>query len=240
MLRLSFGRAVIAWLIVNACGLLAMPIASFVVRPHVMEWYQASANSMAPAIVAWHADVTCPHCGGAAFAGMELPASRSFGTPETHNWAICSNCRQTSRHEVSGLALRAPDRIAVDKLAAPRRWDVVVQRAAYDPNVLHVFRLVGMPGESIEIKEGSVYANGEKLEPPPGIGLRYEMPENLPASAVSEFQTAWELGATEVITLGDNSRFSNDSRFQGPVLFSDLVGVVRWRCWPPDRWGNVR
>jgi signal peptidase I len=249
-LKLIFGttllRGTLLWLASSAVAIVALPILMFLIRPYVFESFVSeSSNAMAPTIVGWHANVACPHCGAPAVVPLQRPSQQPWRqrnddeVDRDYSRILCGHCWKSGEFEQQEFAYAQPDRFSVDKLATPRRWDVVVFRA-YADNDLHVFRLVGMPGETIEIKEGAIYANGQKLVPPAGVGIQYELPGDPRISELPEFRTSWQLGDQEVILLGDNSRFSNDSRFQGPIPRADIVGVVRWRYWPPNRVGAVR
>ena len=69
---------------------------------------------------------------------------------------------------------RGGDRILVCKLIEPRRWDLMVFRFPDDPSLNYVKRLVGLPGEKLEIRDGAVWINDEKIEPPASVaGIQY-------------------------------------------------------------------
>ena len=87
-------------------------------------------------------------------------------------------------------------------------------------------RIVGLPGEVIEIDEGSLLING-KIHPEPYLaGLPHVL--GLEASQ-------WSLGGGEWFLLGDNRAHSDDSRSYGPVPATAVEGVVQLRLWPPGR-----
>ncbi len=117
----------------------------------------------------------------------------------------------------------------------------------------YVKRLVGLPGEEVFIKDGSVWINGQRLEPPESLrGLEF----------VTEFPNAhfqpkiWgtpdrsaKLGKGEYFVLGDFSQQSADSRLwetgapghpSYAVPESYLIGVVTHIYWPPGRWRILR
>lgn len=91
-----------------------------------------------------------------------------------------------------------------------------------------VKRIVGLPGEQLEIREGVVYIDGEAIEED---YLEYTSVYSYPAITLSE---------DEYFVLGDNRPVSHDSHSSdvGPV--TDLVGEVRCIIWPLDRLGSVR
>jgi signal peptidase I len=85
---------------------------------------------------------------------------------------------------------------------------------------LLVKRIIGLPGEKVEIRDGYVFINGNRL-PEPFPHDQY--PQNIPA---------YTLGPVEYYVLGDNRGNSNDSRAFGPVLREDILGRVWFRYWP--------
>jgi hypothetical protein len=86
----------------------------------------------------------------------------------------------------------------VDKLATPRRWDIVVFRIPEEPSVVYVFRLVGLPGESVSIREGLVWINGQKQAVPPALaGLEYASEPGLDTRGGEEPDAAGERPTAE-------------------------------------------
>jgi signal peptidase I len=126
------------------------------------------------------------------------------------------------------------ERIVVNKFIyrfqAIERGDVVVFWYPRDPSVSFIKRVVGLPGDLIEIRSGQVFVNG--LAAPE----RY-----LPAS----FRDADSYPPTEVrkgyyFVLGDHRRSSNDSRSWGEVPEKYIYGRAVFRFWPFDRVGPIR
>lgn len=98
------------------------------------------------------------------------------------------------------------------------RGEIVVLYAPGD-NEIVVKRVIGLPGETVEIYDGAVHINGERL---------YE-------SYIREaprFTGRWEVGENEYFVLGDNRNVSRDSTEYGPVHISRISGVVKFRFWP--------
>lgn len=89
-------------------------------------------------------------------------------------------------------------------------------------------RVIGLPGETIEIKNGYVYINGQVLEEPYLQQLTFG---NVSSRVISP---------GHVFVLGDNRSASNDSRSFGEVALSNIVGRAWFRYWPPDDIGVVR
>lgn len=121
--------------------------------------------------------------------------------------------------------------LAVDKLSyrlrEPQRGDIVVFRDPRSADRKLIKRLIGMPGESVEIKNGQVYINGQLLRELYTAGpSQYSSP----ATAVPEGQ---------YYVLGDNRNNSSDSHTWGTVSGSLIVGRAWLSYWPPAYWGLV-
>jgi signal peptidase I len=122
--------------------------------------------------------------------------------------------------------LRTDQRLVVEKVSyrlhPPRRGDVVVLKLPQNPAELLIKRVVALAGETIEVRDGSVWINGQRLseayltQPTAGVMA----PHVVPASAV--------------FVLGDNRGSSNDSRSFGPVPLADVVGRAIFSYWPPS------
>ncbi len=118
-------------------------------------------GSMAETLMGAHATYTCPNC------GYEFPVG--FHTAAGPTVVQCPNCRfqQPTRREMPGgvtLRKKAGDRIVVHGWPydvggrlAPQRWDVVVFKNPNQPDVNYIKRLIGLPGETIEIIDGDVF-----------------------------------------------------------------------------------
>src|SRR4029077_4227275 len=106
------------------------------------------------------------------------------------------------------------DRILCNKTKFPERWDVAFFKYPLDPTIRYVKRLVGLPGEHLEIHDGAVWINGEKFKPPERLGpIRYT------ASAQGDRDNPLfdiTLGPDEFFVLGDNTQHCADSRMWGP------------------------
>jgi signal peptidase I len=110
------------------------------------------------------------------------------------------------------------------------RGDVVVFWYPRDPSVSFIKRVVGLPGDSVEIRAGRLFVNGS------GVDESY-----LPPS----FRDSDNLPPTEVrrgyyFVLGDHRRSSNDSRSWGEVPERYIYGRAVFRFWPLARLGPIR
>ncbi len=125
-------------------------------------------------------------------------------------------------------------RILVNKVVyyfhEPERGDVIVfQRSS--SKVDYIKRIIGLPGESVEIKTGTVYIHDDDkviildepyIKEPPRDNFRgHTIPDE------------------QYFVLGDNRRNSSDSRNRWLVEDKDIIGKAWLSIWPPDKWGVV-
>lgn len=99
----------------------------------------------------------------------------------------------------------------------PERWDMVLYKSPFD--TLYVGRIIGLPGESVALKEGSVFINGERVVYPEYIqrlGVKYYSNFEI-LKDPKYFKQAHQLNRNEYFILGDNSKRSHDSRTFGSV-----------------------
>jgi signal peptidase I len=111
----------------------------------------------------------------------------------------------------------------------PARGDIVVFRYPRNPAEFFIKRIIGLPGEKIQVKDGSVYIfNADHNE---GVKLEEKyLPADLSTYALNEEITT--LGINEFYVLGDNRNSSKDSRSFGPVDRKFITGRVLLRGWP--------
>lgn len=108
----------------------------------------------------------------------------------------------------------------------PVRGEVVIFKSPADSRVYFIKRVIGLPGEKIELSEGRVYINGKELK------------EDYIAHFSSEDDAKVTLGPNEYYVLGDNRTNSHDSRRFGPIDKGRIIGKVWFRGWPLDRIGT--
>lgn len=127
--------------------------------------------------------------------------------------------------QASMLPTYAPgDRLLVDKmffhLTGVHRGDILIIHWSDNRDILQAKRIVGMPGEKVQIRDGSVLIDGEPLEEAylaPGTTTEPMKSDN------------WQLGPEEYFVMGDNRESSGDSRVWGPVSAADIIGRVSGR-----------
>jgi signal peptidase I len=144
---------------------------------------------------------------------------------------------QVSGHSMENT-LNHEDQLLVDKLSyrfkEPERFDIVVFPPQYDKNTYYIKRIIGLPGETVQIDEdGNIYIDGEILEESYGK----EVIQN-PGRA-SEPIT---LGDDEYFVMGDNRNNSSDSRDPavGNIKKSDIIGKAFIRIWPLSNFGLLK
>ncbi|GAB4346402.1 MAG: signal peptidase I [Phototrophicales bacterium] len=112
----------------------------------------------------------------------------------------------------------------------PQRGDIVVFNSpASDPGEPSLIkRVIGLPGETVEIRDTQVYIDGVLLDEP------YIKEPCRPSSCRDQIH---HLGENEYFLMGDNRNVSNDSRSFGPVTHDRIIGEVLFRYWPLNQIG---
>jgi len=251
LFKLSLGKSLKAWLPTLLASFATIGIAQ-IYKAYAFEAFNAPTNSMAPTILGDHAQVKCPLCGKPAYGTVwhgDIPTKvicEQFHISDRHDY-LASQPDIAEHLEQNGLHER--DRFVAAKYLTPKRWDMIIFRYPEEPGTLYIKRLIGLPGETIVIRDGSAWADGVRLEPPTDLqGLKYYMQElehfgNFQPLAGSEANPA-KLGADEYFVLGDFTAAASDSRYwqKGApghppyaVPAEYITGVVTHRFWPLHR-----
>lgn len=115
---------------------------------------------------------------------------------------------------------------------APERGQVIVFRYPKDPQEYFIKRVIGLPGESVQINDGKIIIYNQ--DHPQGFTLDESyLPSDLETMDVSGAKL--QLGSDEYFVLGDNRNNSKDSRSFGAVDRSFITGKVLFRGWPLDK-----
>ena len=130
------------------------------------------------------------------------------------------------------------DTVLVNKLnysiTGPSRGDVVVFKPHGNENThYYIKRVIGLPGETVEIRDGKIYIDGEVLE---------EELETEPVLEAGVAASPVELGEDEYFVLGDNRNNSEDSRSAdvGDVLKKHMLGKAWFVLSPKERFGYLK
>ncbi len=145
------------------------------------------------------------------------------------------------RTKVSGQSMETTlhdgDNLIVDKISyrfrEPERFEIIVFPYQHKENTYYIKRIIGLPGETVQIVEGCVYIDGEPLDEHYGN----ELMEN---AGLAEEPIV--LGEDEYFVLGDNRNHSSDSREPsvGVLHREDLLGRAWIRIWPLNKFGVIR
>lgn len=134
--------------------------------------------------------------------------------------------------------LHEKDRLFANKIslyfAGPSRGDVIVIEAPDTPDKDYIKRVIGLEGDTVEIKEGEVYVNG--------IVLKEEYLDGDTYTHIYE-DSIWEVPEGHLFVLGDNREqgASKDSRYFGTVSLKTIKGITEFRYFPIDnRFGKIK
>lgn len=148
------------------------------------------------------------------------------------------------RTEVNGASmeptLHNQDNLFVDKISYrfsdPERFDVIVFPFQYQEETFYIKRIIGLPGETVQIDEnGVIYINGEVLKE--NFGKEVIKPDKIGLAAEPIV-----LGEDEYFVMGDNRNDSFDSRFAqvGNISRDEIIGRAWLRIWPLKDFGFVK
>jgi signal peptidase I len=109
------------------------------------------------------------------------------------------------------------------------RGDVVVFWYPLDRSKSFIKRVIGLPGDTVEIRDGHLYLNGDQMDEP-----------YVPASYLDGASyAARTLAPDEYFVMGDHRDSSNDSRMFGPVPRQYIYGKAVFAYWPADHFGSL-
>ena len=134
--------------------------------------------------------------------------------------------------------LAAGDTVLINRLAykigEPKRGDIIAYKVSDDKNAsTHIKRVIGLPGETIEIREGQILINGET----------YQEKKNFPSIQNPGLaETSVTLDGDEYFVLGDNRNNSEDSRFVdvGNIKEENIIGKLWYVVSPWDKFGFLK
>ncbi|HTK43960.1 MAG TPA: signal peptidase I [Patescibacteria group bacterium] len=134
--------------------------------------------------------------------------------------------------------------VLVDKLtphwASYERGDIVVFHApaGFQPanDVPFIKRVIGLPGDTVEIRDGSVYVNDVRL------AEEYVFADgaDVGTEPAPDGSTTWHVPEGMLFVLGDHRPASEDSRVFGPIQISSVLGRAWLRYWPLDSFGVLK
>jgi signal peptidase I len=124
--------------------------------------------------------------------------------------------------------------------APPKRGDIIVLEFKEgvlnkllplpDPNEIdYIKRVIGLPGDELDLRDGAVYLNGVKLDEPYAKGITLKQSLDFPLKVPEK----------SVFVMGDNRQNSSDSRQIGFIAYSRIKGKAVFRIWPFKDFGNI-
>ena len=110
---------------------------------------------------------------------------------------------------------------------APQRGDIIVFQPPDKAQPDYIKRVIGLPGDTVEVRSGHVYVNGKILDEP-----------YIKAAPNYTFAVQ-KLAEDSYFVLGDNRNNSNDSHNGWTIPRESIVGKAWLRIWPPNDWGVI-
>lgn len=139
---------------------------------------------------------------------------------------------------VDGLSmmptLHNGDRMIVNKLGNPDRFDIIVFHAPEQKD--YIKRVIGLPGDTVEYRDDILYVNGKAYEEPYLDFYKEQIIDDGPLTPdfTLEETPGGNITVPEgaVFVMGDNRRFSKDSRHIGTISFDEIIGDTNLVYWP--------
>ena len=138
--------------------------------------------------------------------------------------------------------LQNGNRLVVSKLSELQRFDVIVFHAP-DSSEKYIKRIIGLPGDTIEMKDDTLYVNRKAYHEPYLKKLKDQKLEGMLLTGdftLSEIVGKKVVPEGYVFVLGDNRLLSKDSRHFGLLPIKEIVGKAVLRTWPIDEIGFVK
>ncbi|MEA2640523.1 MAG: signal peptidase [Chloroflexota bacterium] len=110
---------------------------------------------------------------------------------------------------------------------APARGDIIVFRYPQQPDKDFIKRIIGVPGDTVDVKSGQVTVNGTHVDEP---YIRDH----------ASYDGHWVVPGGNYFVLGDNRPNSSDSHVWGYVPADNLIGKAWFSYWPPGNWGPLQ
>ena len=112
------------------------------------------------------------------------------------------------------------------RMGSPQRGDIIVFHFPRNPEEEYIKRIVGLPGDEIQAREGAIFVNGQSLD-------------EFYLSVKTNYTGTWQVPEGQLFVLGDNRNNSSDSHDWGTVPMEYVVGKAVLVYWPPPEWGLI-
>lgn len=113
------------------------------------------------------------------------------------------------------------------RMGEAQRGDIIVFRSINEPDLDLIKRIIGLPGDRVEIREGQVWVNGQALSEP------Y-------IAAAPRYGGEWDVPEGHLFVLGDNRNDSSDSHQWGLLPLENVIGKAILIYWPPPEWNLIQ
>lgn len=130
--------------------------------------------------------------------------------------------------------LKEDEKLILNRLAKNFEYeDIVVLHPKFEEDgKMYIKRVIGLEGDTIEIKDGKVFKNGKELNED-YLQMKVDTEPMIPG------ESKWQVGKDEMFVLGDNRENSSDSRAFGVIKFSDIRGRANLRILPIENFGWI-
>ena len=190
-------------------------VAVLLFRTFAAEGYMISTGSMAPCLLGFHKRVECPTCGATFPFGVAYDTddeSRADELARGRTRAICPNCGQKAI-DIAEVPRNHGDQLLVNKQAylyrSPQRWEIVVFRNPAKPTEAYVKRVVGLPGEKIQLSDGDVVIDGQlarkSFDRQRAMRILVHDHDHRPKSDPG-FQAHWQPVAAEAVDVSETTK----------------------------------
>jgi signal peptidase I len=214
---------VTGWVSENLEAVVVAVVLALIIRHFVMEAFVIPTGSMAPTLLGDHFDVECPSCRYRFALGKNEHELTVVGDvqPVTASCPLCERVFDLSR---TAADVQGGNKILVNKFLyrtrAPRRYEVIVFKFPREPWKNYIKRLVGLPGETLTVKNGDLYVDGALARKPDEVQDAIWIPVHDAAFVVTDEAPPWrplsardedplaEDDASDVWGLGDGSRIT--------------------------------
>lgn len=109
------------------------------------------------------------------------------------------------------------------RFGTPQRGDIIVFHPPLAPQEEYIKRVIGLPGDDVEVRNGTVYVNGQALD-------------ETYLNTKTNYPGTWRIPAGQLFVLGDNRNNSSDSHEWGTIAMDSIVGKAILVYWPPTDW----
>lgn len=139
-------------------------------------------------------------------------------------------------------ALADGERVIALKNTSIKRFDIVTFPAPDEAGVNYIKRVIGLPGDTIEYKDDTLYINGKKFTESYLKEYKSQLTDGNPLTydfSLEEVTGTTKVPAGKLFVMGDNRRISKDSRSIGFISEEVVLGDVKFVFWPLDKLGSV-